>query len=59
MENKSVYQVNSVFGEPMEAFEEEKQRKHCHKFWTEVVSENRERQTCLCYRVPTSFEQML
>jgi hypothetical protein len=49
------YIVDAVFNEPVECFQKEQNRKHCHKLRTEVITKHGERQTCFGQCEPTAL----
>lgn len=50
------YKVHTVFSQPMETLEEEKERKECHEARAEVIPKNGEGQTSLSDSIPGPFQ---
>ena len=53
------YVINSVFRQPVKAFQKEKNGEEGHEPWTEVIAKHRERETCFSHREPCAIVQML
>lgn len=53
------HKVHTVFSQPMETFEEEKERKECHEARAEVIPKNSEGQASLSDSVPGPFQKVL
>lgn len=53
------HKVHTVFSQPMETFEEEKECKECHKARAEVIPKNGEGQASLSDSIPGPFQEVL
>lgn len=51
--------IHTIFRQPMETFQEQKQSEQCHKSGRQVITKDSKGQTSFRHRVPTSLNQML